>query len=276
MNASLPVPVMTAASSAAAAALSENSSPEQSDSGVLMDFRALLQEAGGGAGGTPATNTGDGVETALSPQPLQDGGKLLPLLRQLLDGAAARGLDPQAVLDRLEARLQTLDNETDLDPSALIAVALQQVLDEMPPASPGGTLRQATAADVVAVADTSGNARTLKQLAGDMESGADARQGDRNSPVTEGSRPPLPDKPSVETPLAMAGQRPAEVADLLASLRRLAGGAKTPALDGTQSKTDTAGMQMPQHLPAPAANPSSTPSLLSVAVPVQQAGWDEA
>ncbi|HFD78886.1 MAG TPA: hypothetical protein ENK05_00655 [Gammaproteobacteria bacterium] len=35
-------------------------------------------------------------------------------------------------------------------------------------------------------------------------------------------------------------------------------------------------MQMPQHLPAPAANPSSTPSLLSVAVPVQQAGWDEA
>ena len=114
---------------------SENLSLKQSDMNGGGGFGPLLEQAvaaveGQSAAGQDGTTDAAGLVEQLHSLP--QGGKLLPVLEQMLDGAVASGVDPEQVLEQLAARFETVEEATDLDSQQAMAVALYQMIDENP------------------------------------------------------------------------------------------------------------------------------------------------
>ena len=87
-----------------------------------------------------------GAEKLLSTiQDLPEGGKLLPLLRQVLDSAKEQGLDPQQILEQIADNLEQLQEQGDLNPAQAAVVALTQILE--PQRGPGTSAMLAGSVD---------------------------------------------------------------------------------------------------------------------------------
>ncbi|HED52374.1 MAG TPA: hypothetical protein ENI83_02340, partial [Gammaproteobacteria bacterium] len=114
-------------------ALSQGDAPlNQQLAPVLSKFGPLLQQAVGALGEAPVAAPESLEPLPPSLQGLPQEGKLLPLLQQVLDVAAAEGTDAQTVLHDVSAKLKVLLTDKDLEPEQAVATAIQQFIDENP------------------------------------------------------------------------------------------------------------------------------------------------
>lgn len=301
MNASLPtLPILTA--SVDAAALAQGDIPLNQQLGASSNgFGPLLQQAVGALGGSaePPAASPQGLD-ALSQQlqGLPQGGKLLPLLQQVLNAAAAGGTDAHTVFKDLAARLEQLSADTDLDPTQAIATAIQQFVDDNPRVAALLGPQLATSVDNGLLRGISGlntpvpvGEPAVHPLAGAISHTLPA------APTHTTTGVAIPEKPadvSQQQPMTgldkLAGellpvtpdQREAVLSEAISLFRRLASsdkaGGSSQGLLRSDSVLTTA--LSPATAPTPAATAPSpvAPGThgVSINVPFNQAGWDRA
>lgn len=267
-------------------ALSQGDAPlNQQLASSSSEFGPLLQQAVG-ALGDASVITPEGLEAL--PQPLQalpQEGKLLPLLQQVLDVAAAEGTDARTVLQEISAKLKTLLTDKDLEPEQAIAAAIQQFIDENP--------------QIAASVDP----RLLRGLSGDItrvptgDTSARPQAGESQQPLTATSPATdtgLSESAAHSTQRTLAGQsKPAsdflpvvpvqqkasldEAAAMFSRLMSEARSASTPELlSRADNLLTTLGSMTPTPPATVAAQPSPALHNTSLNVPFNQAGWDKA
>jgi len=276
-----------------------NISGNQADTGTQNGFGVLLQQAVGVLDGQQVAPAQDPQALVEPLQGLPQGGKLLPLLQQLLDAAAAQGRSAKEVFSDLAARLEQFTADTELEPGQAIAAAIQQFIDDNP--------RLAAAVDSSLLRALSGQSAQVLPPAGD----AIVRPQDSRVQVTD-ARMPLADSgarahtpqqvpagasgdapSSVQRPPAgqeqLAGellpkppdQRDGALSEAIALFRRLAGsGSRAAAASESRVRSDAV-LTVPGSITAPASATTTTSPMSSLAnasinVPLNQAGWDQA
>ena len=285
MTASLPTLPVTS-SGVDFAALSQGETPLNQQPGTASGtFGPLLQQAVGALGEASAAPLED-LESL--PQPLQSlpqEGKLLPLLQQVLDAAEAEGMDVGTVLEDISAKLKVLSEDTALAPEQAVAAAIQQFVDENPKLAasintdllrdlPGYTTRKAVTDPAVRPqTEASQQQTTAAQANVDAELADVATAPAQRSPSGQG-------RPATEI-MPLATVRPeisqGEASALFSRLVSEARSAVAPeALSRNDNLLNTLTSMTPTP-PAPAAAPPSSglPSV-SLNVPFNQAGWDQA
>jgi len=291
MNASLPtLPITTAGADATALPLGDISTNQQLGSSS-NGFGSLLQEAVGALDEQLAApvDVTDGAE--LLPEQLQGlphGGKLLPLLQQVLDAAAAEGTDVRAVFKEIVAKLEKLSADTDLDPGQAVATAIQQFIDDNP--------RLAASVDTGLLRGLSGNStltplgETGVRLSADiMQQQLPATTAHGNAGTqTPGHTADDPAQRSLSGLNKLAGeldpitpdQRDAALSEAISLFKRLATGSRAPSTPETLQRSDnvlTALGSITTPTPATAAvQPAPMPGSVNLNVPFNQAGWDKA
>lgn len=216
----------------------------------------------GGIDGS-AANASQLNDLATQLQSLPHGGKLLPLLEQLLEGAVANGSDPGEVMAQFTETLDQLSAHPDMDPQQALAALVYQLL-ETQPRHPGPGVGQAHS--LRRWVDTA-----LQQSAG---AAAGRLPMAANAAAAAEVTPHSFDKLVSQIPLqaATAGQTAPEFVAALQSIRRLAGNQGAGQESLVRSDTVPAGAAAPAN---PATATAAPPGLV-LGVPVQQAGWDQA
>ncbi len=289
MNASLPtLPIPTAGADAAALPPGDIATNQQLGSSS-NGFGSLLQEAVGALDEQPGApvDVTDGAE--LLPEQLQGlphGGKLLPLLQQVLDAAAAEGTDVRAVFKDIVAKLEKLSADTDLDPGQAVATAIQQFIDDNP--------RLAASVDTGLLRGLSGNSTLTPVGDTGARSPADVMQQMLAATTAHGNvgtqmsghttdDPALPsttglNKLAGELAPITPDQRDAALSEAISLFKRLATGSRAPGTPETLQRSDnvlTALGSITTPTPATAAV-QPAPGNVSLNVPFNQAGWDKA
>ena len=138
MTTSISTPILPTDSAVVALGGSIKTDINQTDVDLSGSFGELFGEALSDLAGSIPVNSATPAQAenlVRQLQSLPEGGKLLPLLTQLLDGAAATGSDRGQVLSEVNAGLEQLSANsetinTDLDALQAIAAALYQVYNE--------------------------------------------------------------------------------------------------------------------------------------------------
>ena len=267
-------------------ALSQGDAPlNQQLAPVLSKFGPLLQQAVGALGEAPVAAPESLEPLPPSLQGLPQEGKLLPLLQQVLDVAAAEGTDAQTVLHDISAKLKVLLTDKDLEPEQAVATAIQQFIDENP--------------QIAASVDP----RLLRGLSGDItraptgDTSARPQAGESQQPLTATSPATdtgLSESAAHSTQRTLTGQsRPGgefmpvvpvqqktsldEAAAMFSRLMSEARSAGTPELlSRADNLLTTLGSLTPTPPAAVAAQPSPALHNITLNVPLNQAGWDKA
>jgi flagellar hook-length control protein FliK len=135
MNTPLATLQLPSEGAGSALAAENNISFKQQDTALSEGFGPLLDQAHATLPSQPANNAtplADAENLALQLQSLPQGGKLLPLLQQVLNSAEHAGVDAQKLVDRIAARLEQVQADGDLNPAEDIALALHQILANIP------------------------------------------------------------------------------------------------------------------------------------------------
>lgn len=272
MNAPLPTLPAAADSAGALSGLSVNPNGKQIDSSAPGGFGAALQEA-------QTTHTGDAEalpgeahsahSLARTLEALPHGGKLLPLVRQLLDAAEAGGADRRQVLEQIAAKLERIDPASDLDPTEAALSALSALIETYAaPAVGSATAEQATALQPLRSAANNAQAplarwlpEALAKEAGGLETDSRAAAGAERLSL------------QLQTP---AEQRPAElVSAIMTELKRMAPNAQREAGDSTFRAEPSVTLTAQASKSVSTGSGSGVPTL-DLELPLKQAGWDRA
>lgn len=297
MNSSLPGLPIVAGQPGSLPAVPAKFEINQSGAESAHSFGGLLGEAHTAlSGATP--DLSPGVESAPAElQVLPQDGKLLPLLEHALDRLADSGIDPRQFVERLQARLEAMAQNSDLQPAEQLAAALQQLIQEQP------TLKTALPGELLAwVADNKAGLATsypdtiasgLRQAGftangGVADSGqastlAAGRQPHPDHPpqpaLTGAVKPLVPDtllsqlQPQATAPQAHQG----ELSVLTAALKRLTTDNRATPADATyRPDSITTATPVSSTTVGPASAGASGAPTASVNTPFGQAGWDQA
>jgi len=293
MNASLPtLPIPT--TGAETATLPQGDIPINQQLGSSPDgFGPLLQQAVGALGEQLTVPTETLDTTELLPEQLQGlphEGKLLPLLQQVLDAAAAEGTDAGTVFKDIAAKLEQLSVDTDLDPAQAVATAIQQFIDDNP--------RIAASVDTGLLRDISGNSTLSSAGDSGIRTHTDVMQRLLPATTAQGNNPgtQLPEHTTddpVKRPVAglnkLAGelapitpdQRDAALSEAISAFKRLATGSRAssgmpePLQRNDSALTALSSLTTSTPIAATAQTTPASPGV-SLNVPGNQAGWDKA
>ncbi len=284
MDASLTLLQAPPEGSGSTAAAGINPSNKQEDTGLSGEFGALLDQANATQSLQPADGMAqqvDAEDLALQLQSLPQGGKLLPLLQQVLESGELSGADKQQLVDQIAARLEQAQSTAELNQSDDITVAIHQLLINVTnsqtvmvpqgviPADVGDKLLKSASA----TAETTG--RTLAPLL------------DRQPAVVEADNRPLSAETlssakntNLDNALAQIQQqnpesRNSELASLMTAFKRQV---ENPAKSAdTLLRTDSATtiVTTPAAVQSSASTPSGLPTI-TLGTPLNQAGWDQA
>ena len=278
MNASLPVLPRATDSAGDLPGLDAKHNGIQVDSDSRAGFAPLLEQAHATVSGEfavvpPASLD---VESLLQQvETLPQAGKLLPLLRQVLDEASANGFEPRQVLQRIAEKLEQLGSNSELNPVATLVTALHQLLDEFP------ALKTTAAADPLVLVTADGKTSNAA-LPGDSATGRSLAQiMERQTGVAEvGEKLPVKEAQSdfnstgLDKALQQVQQRQPEMASIMATLNRLmVQGKSAPADTPLRAELVVASVTSPSVQAGPATSALPT---LSVSTPLAQGGWDQA
>lgn len=287
MDASLPILPVATDTPGSLSGLGADLHGKQLDRGAYGGFGRMLDQAHTALSAATDSSPAQSLEAGKLIRQLQllpQGGKLLPLLQQVLDGAATRGVDPQQVLARIAAQLEQLGSNTDLEPAEAIATALQQLVDETA-ALPAPAV--STALTVVAEGDESatgarpGDAPLERTLARNPSRPAGAVDTMERMPFNDTHR----ETTSYATDRALlqsqqTAQAPhqgqTELATVLAAIRRLNGDGKPALADSPLRPESIASPVSSAVAPTTSATATSGLPTLNLATPFNQGGWDQA
>jgi len=277
-----------------ALAAGSNNSFKQQDTAFSEGFGPVLDQAHATLPLQPANNAAslaDAESLALQLQSLPHGGKLLPLLQQVLNSAEHAGADTQKLVDRITARLEQVQADGELNPTEDIALVLHQMLANIPDSQ---RVAPSQAAIVAAV-----DGKTLKSgsVAAETAGRSPAPLADSRSPVPlADSRPAvmeMADKPlpvetlpsakntSLDKAMAQLLQqgpeaRNTELASMMAAFKRHNTNLLKPA--EIQLRTDPATTNVVTTSVPAQSTPSAPPGLptISLGTPLNQGAWDQA
>jgi flagellar hook-length control protein FliK len=269
------------------AALSQGDTPlNQQLASAPGEFGPLLQEAVGALGEAPVV-----APEGLEPLPhtlqgLPQAGKLLPLLQQVLDAAGAEGMDAQAVLDDISAKLKLLSADQELAPEQAVAAAIQQFIEENPQLTASiasGLLRDLPGYTTRTAADpgTRAHHEASRPLPAAAAAQADSDAGLPETTVHPAQRSPAGQgRPGGEFMGVNPVQQDVSSHEAAALFSRLVSRARSAGVPEALPRNDnlltTLGALTPTP-PAPAAaQPSPALQSISLNVPFNQAGWDKA
>jgi flagellar hook-length control protein FliK len=286
MNASLPVLPLATDSAGGGAGLDADLQGLQQDSASHAGFAPLLEQA-------HAAVSAESVDVPLTPldaesllrqvQSLPQAGKLLPLLGQVLEQASANGVEARQVAQRIAEKLEQLGSNSELNPAASLITAFHQLLDEIP------ALKTPAVADPLAFVSADG--KTSKAaMAGDRPTGrsllqvmqgqAGVTEVEEKLPVNNEVRSDSNSIGGLDKALEPARpgqpeQRQAELADVMATLKRLTTQGKS-----AQAETPLRAEFVTASVTAPTAQASgaatSALATLGVNTPLTEGGWDQA
>ncbi len=284
MNAPLATLQLTPGSTGNTAAAGSNLTINQQDAAIPGEFAPLLDEAHAAlpsqAADAAAVSAG-ADELTRQLQSLPQGGKLLPLLQQVLDSAEQAGIDTGPLVERMTARLEQLQADGVADPAGELAVVLQQVLTAIPA---NGAVAGSQAAVLAAV-----DGKLIK------EEGPGVEQRQRAPSVAVDGRPAVHaagdratseetpfelknsglDRALAQLPQADSSQRQTPLAELLSSIKQ-----RDPGVPGTADslpRADAAsatGAAAAPPAPAP-ATPVGLPAF-TLGAQFNQDGWEQA
>jgi flagellar hook-length control protein FliK len=277
-----------------ALAAGSNNSFKQQDTAFSEGFGPVLDQAHATLPLQPANNAAplaDSESLALELQSLPHGGKLLPLLQQVLNSAEHAGADTQKLVDRITARLEQVQADGELNPTEDIALVLHQMLANIPDSQ---RVAPSQAAIVAAV-----DGKTLKHgsVAAETAGRSPAPLADSRSPVPlADSRPAvmemadkllpvetLPSAKNTSLDKAMAQllqqgpeARNTELASMMAAFKRHNTNLLKPA--EIQLRTDPATTNVVTTSVPAQSTPSAPPGLptISLGTPLNQGAWDQA
>ena len=277
-----------------ALAAGSNNSFKQQDTAFSEGFGPVLDQAHATLPLQPANNAAplaDAESLALELQSLPHGGKLLPLLQQVLNSAEHAGADTQKLVDRITARLEQVQADGELNPTEDIALVLHQILANIPDSQRVAPSQSA----IVAAVD----GKTLKSgsVAAETTGRSPAPLADSRSPVSlADSRPAvmeMADKPlpvetlpsakntSLDKAMAQLLQqgpeaRNTELASMMAAFKRHNTNLLKPA--EIQLRTDPATTNVVTTSVPAQSTPSAPPGLptISLGTPLNQGAWDQA
>jgi len=284
MNASLPVLPLATDSAGGFSGLDAEVQGLQGDSAGQTGFAPVLEQAHAAVSAeidvAPLTSL-DAEGLLRQVQSLPQAGKLLPLLEQLLDKASADGVDARQVVQRIAEKLERLGSNSELNPAATLVSALQQLLDEIP------ALNTPAAADALARMSVEGKPSEVR-LAGDRTIGRSLAQlMPRQTGVAEtGEKSPLNtaqsdfnssglDRALEQAQLRQPEMRQAEMAGMMATLKRLTVQSKSAATDTPLRAESVTAAVTSQTAQASSPATSALPTL-SVNTPLAQGNWDQA
>ncbi|MFQ5643760.1 MAG: flagellar hook-length control protein FliK [Thiogranum sp.] len=224
----------------------------------------------------------DAESLALQLQSLPQGGKLLPLLQQVLDSAENAGVDTSQLMDRIAARLEQLQAGGELNPADDIAVVLQQLLVAIPDSR---TVAESQAAMLAAV-----DGKTLQQdgAAGQGNRAQQPYVDGRSALVAAGDSALAEEAGSelkntgLDRALAQirqqdTGQRyHTRLASMIAVLKR--DNPDTSRITDTLLRTDSTGSTVapPAAVQSASSGPAPAVPTLTLGTPLNQGGWDQA
>ncbi|HHH43650.1 MAG TPA: hypothetical protein ENK49_05880 [Gammaproteobacteria bacterium] len=283
MNATLTALQLTPDSTGNTAGVENKAPLNQEDEALSGGFAPLLDEAQAALPSRPADAAEDFAaadELALQLQSLPQGGKLLPLLEQVLDSAEQAGIDTGSLVERMTDRLEQLQADGETNPASEMALVLQQVLTAIPD---NGSVAGSQTAVLAAV-----DGRILRE--GSTGTGQHPRAplvtpDDRAAANATGDRAPPEESPFqlkhtgldralAQLPQADSDQRQSPLTDLLDVIKQ-----RNPGVSGSADalpRTDVAGAA---GAAAPPPSASSTPNglpTLTLGAQFNQAGWDQA
>ena len=292
MNASLPT-LPIPATGAESATLPQGDISINQQLGSSSDgFGPLLQQAVGALGEqlTDATETLDTAE--LLPEQLQGlphGGKLLPLLQQVLDVAAAEGTDARTVFKDIAVRLEQLSVDTDLDPAQAVVASIQQFIDDNPRIAASvdtGLLRNISGNSTVTPVGDSGIRTHTEVIQRFLP--ANTAHGNASTHMPEHTTDDSAQR-SLAVQNKLAGnlapitpdQRDAALSEAISAFKRLATGSKAvsglpePLQRNESALTALSSLTTSTPVAATAQATPASPTV-SLNVPLNQAGWDKA
>jgi len=261
----------------------------QSDNMSSSGFGELLGEACSVLSPISADNlTGplDGENLLAALPVLPQDGKLLPLLRQILDKVAGAGIDLREFVEHLATKLRTLGQDSAVRPEQQLAAALQQLLQEQP------ALKSELPADALDAITRSADAppRPLVASAGlanqtplvwqqTSETGVDLQQHCQQA-VSRDNRPLLTIDTALsqaQQPIAAQDQRAIDTGALLAALKRLTSDNRSASADLlTRADSPVSGALLPTTASSAAVPSGPGMPTVTVAAAFSQAEWDQA
>jgi flagellar hook-length control protein FliK len=213
---------------------------------------------------------------------LPQDGKLLPLLQQTLDSVAAAGGDLKQFMERLVAKLDRLTEAGVPVPEQQLAVALQQVLQEMPALSAAlppdtlATIARAAGAPTGAVASTP--APVIAAAATSGPRAPDLQAPGQPTPVHRDSGATTFDTTmsQLSAPVTARDQPPPDMSALLTAFKRMTGDNRPTTSDAPlHPAMSLSGPSASATGPAPAAVSPGMP-MVTVTTAFGQPGWDQA
>jgi flagellar hook-length control protein FliK len=290
MNASLTTLLLATDSSAASSGSSNNIQINQLVGVDSGDFAPLLQQAREGVVGGDSVDTLPFVDVEAARRQLHSlpqGGKLLPLLKQLLNDSASQGVPAQQVLKQLATRLEQLRSAGELDPNEAVGIALHQLLNQSQVAKTptysetlstpdsGGELLQTPRAG----AEAPGRERSQPQPTFQQSLAAPEAdvQGDEqtSNTVSREFKVPVLERNSglLQLPLQQTEQRRASEA-VSALLKRVPAGTRTTAADNPLRLESLAATFSAATTPPSPAVSSGLPTV-SIDTPFNQPNWGQ-
>ncbi len=273
MNAPLATSQVFLEGSGGASATGSNTSYKQQDIDLSEGFAPLLDQAhatlpSAAAGSTAAQ--ADVENLTLQLQSLPQGGKLLPLLQKVLDGAESSGADLQQLVDQIAARLEQLQSGSELNPADDIAAVLQQWLVNTPAS------QTVAAPQAALVAGAEGEKLKSAAAAVDPTGRSPTPLPDSRPAVTETSDKPLPAKALAQIQQQGPEPRQTELASLMAAFKRH----DTNSLKSTDTllRTDAATSVVATPAAVQSSSTAAPPGLptLTLGTALNQGAWDQA
>lgn len=258
---------------------------KQQDSNSSEGFGPVLGQAHASLPTQPASNAAplaDAESLALELQSLPHGGKLLPLLQQVLDSAEQAGADTQKLVEGIAARLEQIQADGELNPTEDIALVLHQMLANIPDSQ---TVAPSHAATVAAV-----DGKTLKSdpVAVDTKGRSSAPLANSRPAAMEVADRPLPvetlpstKNTSLDKALAQIQQqspelRHTELTGLMDALKRH--NAYPLSSNGKLPRTDSATTAVSTAVAVQSSPSAASPGLptITLGAPLNQGAWDQA
>ena len=281
MSTPLPTTLLTTGSAASSGGTSVELALNQTVSGDSSGFNAVLGEAvsvlpTASDNISPAVN--DVQEVFQQLQELPQGGKLLPLLRQVLTTAESEGKDPRLLLQQFSQNMEMFEQDPNLTATEAAFAALSLVAESLDPltTSPAGSSmlpgeREAARPNLLKLVE--------RQL------GIDHQREEAAQPIAEEQEPNLKLTGHERTLAQTANtslQRPAEFDQLMAGvLKRTTAVDQLPAAvdslarpDSTLPAAAVATTVAGQSLAAQVTGTGPSASL-NINVPLDQANWDQ-
>ena len=313
MNTPLATLQLPSEGAGSALAAGNNISLKQQDTALSEGFGPILDQAHATLPSQPANNAAllaDAESLALQLQSLPHGGKLLPLLQQVLNSTEHAGADTQKLVDRIAARLEQVQADGELNPTESIALALHQMLANVPdsqrvtPSHPAvvAAVDPITLKSAPVAAETTGRSPAplsdsrpaLMEMADSrppaslVDSRPSAPLVDSRPTVMEMADKPLPvetlpsakntslDKAMAQLLSQGPEVRHSELANMMAAFKRNITNLLKPA--ETQLRTDPATTTAVTTSVPAQSSPSTPPGLptITLGTPLNQGAWDQA